>query len=100
MVANHILRSVHAGTSIWSYPAPLWLINLTEFGKWEINSASNLPVICQLAYGWCNWRGVGSYICRIVRSRDGHNIVIFAFGAILDKLFACTFYDLLRLLLE
>lgn len=54
-----ISLAVQASTSIWSYPAPLWAISLTDLGSCCINSASNFPATCayQLSCSEdCQWQ--------------------------------------------
>lgn len=41
-------RAVAAAMLIWSYPAPLWQMNLTEAGSAAMSSASNTPIVSAL----------------------------------------------------
>lgn len=41
-------RAVAAAMSIWSYPAPLWQMNLTEAGRAAMSSASKTPIVSAL----------------------------------------------------
>jgi hypothetical protein len=46
-----IPRAVEEGRSIWSYPAPLWQMYLTEEGRALMISGSNTPI--ELAESLC-----------------------------------------------
>ncbi len=40
-----IPRALAACTSIWSYPAPLWQIDLSDEGRALMSSASKRPIL-------------------------------------------------------